>query len=65
MMYGASASWVRITSTVSATRTPPKITACQVGGSSTRLGERGAAAGADASGGGSTNWTSEAGSARP
>ena len=65
MMYGASASCVRTTSTASPTRTPPKITACQVGGNSTRLGERGAAAGADATGDESTKQTSEPGSARP
>ena len=38
-MYGASASWVRMTSTASPTRTPPNISACHVGGNSTRLGE--------------------------
>ena len=54
MMYGASACCVRITSTARTTMTPPKITACQVGGSSTRLGEAGVAAGADGIGDEST-----------
>ncbi len=59
MMYGASASWVRMTSTASPTRTPPKISACQVGGKSTRFSEVGVGAGALETDGESSAQTSE------
>ena len=59
MMYGVRASCVRMTSTARPTSTPPKISACQVGGNSTRFGGAGEAAGALETGVESSAQTSE------